>query len=72
VFTGSGLLIALNFAYVYGLTPRLRVAHQACPPDAVASACGTAERLSRVVLWISAALYGVGFGTAYLLASLLG
>ncbi len=35
------------------------------------SACGPAERLSRVVLWISAALYGVGFGTAYLLASLL-
>lgn len=72
VFAGSGLLIALNFAYVYGLTPRLRATHQACPPDAVASACGTAERLSRVVLWISAALYGVGFGTAYLLASLLG
>jgi mercuric ion transport protein len=71
VFAGSGVLIALNFVYVYGLTPRLRVTHQACPPDATDPACGTAERLTRVVLWISAALYGVGFFSAYVLGWLL-
>lgn len=71
VFAGSGLLIALNFVYVYELTPRLRVTHQACPRDAAASACGPAERLTRLMLWLSAVLYGAGFGTAYLLPSLL-
>lgn len=71
MFAGSGLLIAFNFAYVYGLTPRLRVTHEACLPDAVASGCRTSERLSRVVLWVSVAIYGVGFGTAYLLTALL-
>jgi mercuric ion transport protein len=71
VFTGSGLVIALNVLYVYGLAPRLRATHQACPPDAAESACGPAERLTRVILWISVALYGVGFFTAYLLASFL-
>lgn len=71
VFAGSGLLIVLNVAYVYGLTARLRADHQSCPPDAAGSACGPAERLTRVNLWISVALYGAGFVTAYLLAWLL-
>jgi hypothetical protein len=31
----------------------------------------TAERLTRVVLWVSAALYGVGFFSAYALGWLL-
>jgi mercuric ion transport protein len=71
VFAGAGLLIALNFVYIYGLTPRLQFTHQACPPDETAPACGTAERLTRVVLWVSAALYGVGFFSAYALGWLL-
>lgn len=70
VFAGSGTLVALNFAYVYALAPRVRGADQACPTDEQA-ACGTADRISRLVLWISAAIYVVGFFTAYMLAPIL-
>lgn len=68
VFAGSGTLIALNFAYVYRFAPGLR--EQACPVDEP-TACGTADRLSRAVLWVSAVLYAVGFLTAYLLGPIL-
>jgi hypothetical protein len=71
VFAGAGLLIALNVAYVYGLTPRLRAAHHTCPSDAAAASCGPAERLTRVMLWTSAALYSLGVITAYGLGWLL-
>ena len=69
VFAGSGTLIALNFAYVYAIAPRLR-GDEACPVDDP-TACGTADRVSRVVLWASAAIYVVGFFTAYLLGPIL-
>ena len=69
VFAGSGTLIALNFAYVYAIAPRLR-GDQACPSDEP-TACATADRVSRAVLWISAGIYAVGFFTAYLLAPIL-
>ncbi|MCA1854198.1 MAG: hypothetical protein LC647_17965, partial [Beggiatoa sp.] len=69
VFAGSGALIALNFAYVYAIAPRLR-GDQACPIDEP-TACGTAVRVSRAVLWVSAAIYAVGFFTAYLLGPIL-
>lgn len=70
VFAGSGTLIALNFVYVYALAPKLRGANQVCPVDEP-SACRTADRVSRAVLWISAAIYIVGFFTAYLLGPIL-
>lgn len=70
VFALSGTLIAANFLYVYRMAPRLRAQGASCAPDAPA-ACDTASRVSRVVLWCSAALYGVGFFTAYLLGPIL-
>lgn len=71
VFAGAGVLIALNVVYVYVVAPRLRVAHQACPADVAVTACGAGEKLSRVTLWISIALYGVGFFTAFILGRIL-
>ena len=70
VFVVAGLLIGGNFIYVYGIAPRLRAKAAACAPYDPA-ACDTASRLSRVVLWCSAALYLVGCFTAYLLGPLL-
>lgn len=70
VFAGSGTFIALNSAYVYSLAPTLRGANQSCPPDA-AAVCGTADRLNRVVLWVSAAIWAVGFLAAYALGPIL-
>ena len=69
VFAASGTLIGLNCAYVYGLAPRLR-RDDACSADDPA-ACGTADQVSRAVLWISVVIYGVGFFTAYLLGPIL-
>lgn len=68
VFAGSGALIAVNIAYIHAVAPRLRT-DRTCPGDP--TACGTADRVSRVVLWVSAAIYVVGFTTAYLLEPIL-
>lgn len=70
VFAGAGTLIALNFLYVYALAPRLRAADETCPVDQP-SACSTADPVRRAALWMSAAIYVVGFFTAYLLGPLL-
>jgi mercuric ion transport protein len=69
-FAGAGALIGLTFLYVYALAPRFRAAGQACAPDDPA-ACATADRVTRVVLPISAALYAIGLFTAYALAPML-
>ena len=66
VFGVSGVLIASNLYYVYRLAPRLVAQRGACAPGDEA-ACRTASRLSRAVLWLSAALYLVGFSVAFLL-----
>lgn len=70
MFAIAGALIAANFIYVYRIVPRLQTAGAACPPGAP-DACARASRLSRVVLWVSAAIYGIGFFTAFLLGPLL-
>lgn len=70
VFALSGLLIGANFLYVYALAPKLRAKGDACSVDAP-DACNTASRASRVVLWLSAALYLVGVFSAYALGPLL-
>ncbi len=70
LFAVSGLLIAGNFLYVYELAPRLQAQGNACSVDGP-EACNTASRISRVVLWISAALYLIGFLSAYFLGPLL-
>lgn len=70
VFLASGLMIAGNFLYVYWLSPRLRQRGAGCAVGE-AEACDTASRLSRVVLWVSAATYALGFFTAFLLGPIL-
>ncbi|MEX2272460.1 MAG: hypothetical protein WD690_13385 [Vicinamibacterales bacterium] len=70
VFAISGSLIALNFVYVYRLAPRLRAAGESCPADEP-SACATADKVSRLTLWMSAALYLLGVFAAFILGPLL-
>src|SRR3954451_592383 len=50
-FSISGVLIALSFANVYWLAPRLRARQLACSPDDP-RACEVANRFGRVVLWL--------------------
>ncbi|MBI4421977.1 MAG: hypothetical protein HY560_14225 [Gemmatimonadetes bacterium] len=70
VFGGAGALLAANFYYVYRLAPRLAAAGGACPPGEE-EACARATRVSRVLLWASVAVYGLGFSVAYVLAAVL-
>ena len=70
VFLVSGLLIGGNLLYVYVIAPRLQQAGAACSPDA-SEACGGAGRFSRIVLWISTAIYAVGVFSAFVLGPLL-
>ncbi len=70
VFALSGLLIGANFLYVYEFAPKLRAQGDACSVDAP-DACSTASRVSRIMLWLSAALYLVGVFSAYALGPLL-
>jgi hypothetical protein len=70
VFAVSGLLIAANLLYVYAIAPRLQSAGRACPADSP-DACATASRFSRIVLWVSAAIYVAGFFSAFVLGPLL-
>lgn len=69
VFIFAGLLIASNFAYVYVIAPRLQAQRKCDPRDP--TACEAASRLSRIVLWCSAALYLAGYFSAYLLGPIL-
>jgi mercuric ion transport protein len=67
-FALSGILITLSFLNMYYLAPRLKA--KACAPDNP-SACEDASKLSKVLLWISAVIYAVGFFSAYLLGPIL-
>jgi mercuric ion transport protein len=67
-FSVSGVLIGLSFMNMYYLLPRLKA--KACPPDDP-SACESVSKFSRVLLWVSAALYVIGFFSAYLLGPIL-
>jgi len=71
VFALSGTLIASDFAYVYWLSSRLKAQGEACSIEDGPTACDTATRISRVALWVAAAIYAVGFFTAYLLGPIL-
>ena len=70
VFAISGALIGSNLLYIYVVAPRLRETGEACPADAP-GACDAASRFSRVVLWVSAAIYTVGVFSAFVLGPLL-
>ncbi|MGH9439435.1 MAG: hypothetical protein ACRD22_16470, partial [Terriglobia bacterium] len=50
VFGIAGALIAGNLVYVYRIAPKLQAKGAACPPEDP-SACQTASRFSRAVLW---------------------
>src|SRR5438270_11020516 len=70
VFIVAGLLISSNFVYVYAVAPKLQLKNRTCDPNDP-SACQTASRFSRIVLWCSAVLYMIGCSTAYILGPLL-
>jgi hypothetical protein len=70
VFAVSGVLIGANLLYVYAIAPRLKSTGESCPADAP-EACATASRFSKIVLWVSAAIYGVGVFSAFVLGPLL-
>jgi mercuric ion transport protein len=67
-FSISGVLIALSFVNTYYIAPGIRA--QQCSPDDP-TACDDASRLSKVLLWVSATLYTVGFCVAYVLGPIL-
>jgi mercuric ion transport protein len=66
-FAISGLLIVLAFVNIYVIAPRLRA--KTCDPGD--SACDDASRASKIVLWMSAAIYAGGFFVAYVLGPIL-
>jgi mercuric ion transport protein len=66
-FAISGLLILLGFVNMYVIAPRLKA--KACAPGD--SACDDASKASKIVLWVSAAIYAVGFLVAYALGPIL-
>jgi hypothetical protein len=70
VFIVAGLMISGNFLYVYAIAPKLQIRSGACDPNDP-TACQTASRFSRIVLWCSVGLYLVGCFTAYILGPLL-
>jgi mercuric ion transport protein len=67
-FAVSGVLIAVSFLNMYYIAPRLRA--NACSPENP-SACSEASKFSRVLLWVSATIYVVGFFSAYILGPIL-
>jgi hypothetical protein len=67
-FALSGLLIGLSFVNMYYFVPSLKA--NACAPDNPAP-CEAASKFSRMLLWVSATIYVVGFFSAYLLGPIL-
>jgi len=67
-FSISGVLIACSFVNTYYVLPRLT--KRECSPDNP-NVCAEASRLSRTLLWVSAAVYGVGLFVAFVLGPIL-
>lgn len=61
-FSLAGILMAANFLYVRAVAPRLQ---RGCALGD--DSCIRAARWNRVLLWLSLAIYFVGFAAAYLL-----
>jgi mercuric ion transport protein len=66
-FAISGTLIALSYVNTYYLAPKFRRECAADDPNA----CADVSKLSKVLLWISAGIYAVGFFVAYVLGPIL-
>ena len=67
-FAVSGVLIALSFVNMYYLAPKLRA--EECEADDP-NACAEVSKLSKVLLWVSAAIYAAGFFVAFVLGPIL-
>jgi mercuric ion transport protein len=67
-FAVSGVLIAFGFVNRYYLAPKIRA--KTCVSDNPL-ACEDTSRVSKVVLWLSAAIYVAGFFVAYVLGPIL-
>jgi mercuric ion transport protein len=67
-FSISGVLIACSFLNTYYILPRLT--KRECSPDDP-DACGEASKLSKILLWASAAIYAVGFFVAFVMGPIL-
>jgi mercuric ion transport protein len=68
-FSIAGILIAMSFVMTYAIAPRLR-AGEVCNAD-IPTTCGEVSKVSRVILWGSAAIWSCGFFVAYLLGPIL-
>ena len=68
-FSIAGTLIAASFVMTYVVAPRLQHGDVCAADDP--TTCGEVSKLSRVVLWSSALIWGGGFFVAYLLAPIL-
>lgn len=68
-FSIAGALIACSFVMTYAIAPRLRTG-EACTADDPTT-CGEVSRVSRLILWLSAAIWSGGFFVAYLLGPIL-
>ncbi len=69
VFAISGALILLSFVQTYLIAPRLKSGADTCAADE--PSCDRATRFSKIVLWISAVIYLIGFFTAFMLGPIL-
>lgn len=67
-FGVSGILILLSFVHMYYIAPRIR--SRGCNPDDPVS-CEITSTFSRALLWISAAMYAIGFFVAFALGPIL-
>jgi len=67
-FSISGVLIACSFLNTYYILPRLT--KRECSPDNP-DACADASKLSKILLWASAAVYAIGFLVAFVLGPIL-
>lgn len=69
-FSICGVLIAVSFVSMYRIVPHLRPSEK-CGGANEPTACRDVSRTSKVLLWVSAAIYASGFFAAYVLGSIL-
>src|SRR5256885_15281264 len=68
-FSISGTLIGLSFVNMYCFVPRLK-GSSVCDVDD-GSVCRDTSRVSKILLWVSAGIFSVGFFVAYALGPIL-
>jgi mercuric ion transport protein len=68
-FTIAGVLIAMSFGMTYFAAPRMRLG-ESCDADDPTT-CSEVSKISRFILWGSAAIWSCGFFVAYLLGPIL-